>query len=269
MSQDPPTQTKDLTQLFDTPSGDTEAPAISLEPLPNVEPLSTEEPITTLEPPAIVESVAPAVEPIGEPEVEAAYPFHLTIEGKLSPQEQSTLIEWLKANDAGIRDVELQPQFESGRVLLPRISEYVGIAIVQLLRTASVQMRLTPSPTDADDMVWGSGATSEGGYATSAATLAQPVPVFHGPLPPTYRATHVLGLVSLTMHVPGTGSQPPEIKSLQDTIDRLTASLSMKAKLKQATHVIDFKVDLAPEATGHSFRLTVLGTAVQAEHSHF
>jgi hypothetical protein len=67
------------------------------------------------------------------------------IVGRLTDHEREKLTDTLERNHMGIDAKDLVHQFEGDRVLIPRISEYAGVLIVQALRGTSATMRLAPS----------------------------------------------------------------------------------------------------------------------------
>lgn len=77
--------------------------------------------------------------------IEAQTPYSLLIVGTLLKHEQERLISIISRANIGLREVELEPQFEAGRILIPRISEYLGIVIVQALRDSKTKMLLGPA----------------------------------------------------------------------------------------------------------------------------
>lgn len=103
-------------------------------------------------PEAVVSEIAQfaAHTTVGNPQLTPRIPFTLRIMGTLAPHHRVRLLDLIKAADLGLRELDLEPQLESGQVLLTRISEYVGIQIVQALRDAPVRMTLTPEGEDPD-----------------------------------------------------------------------------------------------------------------------
>ena len=49
-----------------------------------------------------------------------------------------------------IREVDIEPQLEAGRVLIPRISEYAGVMLIQALRGVRAKIYFQPSDIEAD-----------------------------------------------------------------------------------------------------------------------
>lgn len=77
--------------------------------------------------------------------VPAAFPFSLLITGGLSAEEKEKLLNLVSKENMGIRELDLEPQLENDRILIPRISEYAGVLLVQALRGTQAQMKLGPS----------------------------------------------------------------------------------------------------------------------------
>src|SRR5437764_1503439 len=84
----------------------------------------------------------PPSHPLEQVEVPTSFPFSLMIEGTLRPEEREKLIDLISREKFGIREVDLEPQLESGRILIPRISEYAGVLLVQALRNTQARLRL-------------------------------------------------------------------------------------------------------------------------------
>lgn len=132
----------DLSALLDGPPAE---PTSHLHALPpEVEPLPSPENIV-----AEIATYAKNAS-IGHPPLTPKVPHTLRISGLLAPHHRARLLDLIKAADLGLREMDLEPQLESGQILLTRISEYVGIQIVQALRDAPVRMTLSPDDDDPD-----------------------------------------------------------------------------------------------------------------------
>ena len=94
--------------------------------------------------------------PVGTPDQAPSIPFSLMITGTFPDTDKEKLLEILSKNSFGIRGADLEPQFEAGKVLIPRISEYAGVMIVQALRDAPLEMTLAPADTvySTPDTIW-------------------------------------------------------------------------------------------------------------------
>ena len=78
-------------------------------------------------------------------QIAAAFPFTLKIDGKLTAEETEKLLTILARENMGFREVDLETQIAEGRILIPRISEYAGIVLIQALRGISAKMYFGPS----------------------------------------------------------------------------------------------------------------------------
>ncbi|MGK5084108.1 hypothetical protein WDW37_12495 [Bdellovibrionota bacterium FG-1] len=139
----------------DTFSGMGEEHLVQEEPLTE-EPLLEESLDEPLRPALAVEHATDALqnvkeysETISSPKSArpAAFPFSLLITGRLAPHERERLTDLISRENIGIREIDLEPQFEAGKILIPRISEYAGVMIVGALRSTQARMRLGPSDT--------------------------------------------------------------------------------------------------------------------------
>lgn len=135
-------------QWFDWDTGASPAaPAPELAPAP--EPAPAAEPLPEAFEPSLQDPVLPppaqATESQLEPQsavVAAQRPYTLWIEGSFRPEDRDKLLDLISREGFGIREVDLEPQWESGRVLLPRISEYAAMRVAQVLRESSLTLRM-------------------------------------------------------------------------------------------------------------------------------
>ncbi len=215
------------------------------------------------------EHVAPSAGP-----ALAATPFSLRIEGPLRIHEREALLQILSRENLGIREVELEPQFTSNTILIPRISEFAGIQIVQALRNSHARMRLGPSDRifsakqshdDDDRLIYPPNPdaeiliTEDGGnradsvLLTSDAELAgkpvvQAMDVLHGSM--NLKAAHVA---------------QPQSPVFQDAIERLKRQLKFQALHRGANALLGFHYELHPLEGQTIYKLVVQARAVRVE----
>ena len=289
------TPAPDLTSEESAPA---DAPAALSETAP-VEPSAddlTAEPAPTAEPgpgpvaeAVSVSAAAPAPAPgpmdsvkalseniqIAQAPVEAAYPFSLRIEGRLSAWEREKLIDLLTAENMGIREVDLEPQLEAGRILIPRISEYAGILLVQALRGTSAEISLGPS-----DQIFSSEETREDlslppaesagrkVYVTpdDRATESHPaerIPVVMEPELPGHPVFAVVDLVSASAGLSIQSVEAEKSPAYQDALEALKRELRYRAHRKGANAVVNFTAKLESLRLSSQYRLTVMGSAIR------
>lgn len=212
--------------------------------------------------------------PIGETEVAAADPYSLLILGFFEDHEKEKLLSILSSENFGIREVDLEPQFAAGKILIPRISEFAGIVLVQALRDAQVRMRLGPSDEifatqdtltqDEEKIIYTSEITHSTVYSPAQHSAASEIPVTpsHGiaeiPHPIVIDAVSASGILNTpAVEATRTTEYLELIESLQD-------ELRFKAFHRGAAAVVSFTVSLTHLRESSKYRILALGTAIRA-----
>lgn len=210
--------------------------------------------------------------PVGAPQVQAAYPFSLKINGRLSEQEQEKLVDTLNRHNMGVRDVDLELQFKSGRVLIPRISEYAGVLLIQAMRGAQVEMELAPSDeifstedtrTPEHDAL--SPSVSAEAIAYTAAPEAEHMPVTTGDAIAHAQSQTVIDVVSASAALKSLSVEAEKSTEYQETLEALIRELKYKTHRKGGNAIIHLHVSLFRLSAPSLYRLTVVGSAVKAK----
>ena len=203
-------------------------------------------------------SIAPTAEP--------DYPFSLRINGKLNPDQREKLCELLSREKTGIREVDLEPQFESNRIFIPRISEFMGVLLVQALRSAHVTMDLSPS--DAPDSHTASSHSETEIPNSSSIGRGSPHPA--ETLPVTAEScfsgkssSRPIDVVTASTTVSASAVESKGSSEYQEILDSLHREIRYKAYRKGADAIVGFAIQLQPLAFPTRYRLTVSGTAVK------
>ncbi len=215
------------------------------------------------------------------PNVEAAFPFSLLIEGQLNEHDKTRILDLLSREQMGVREVDLEHQFTAGRVLIPRISEFAGILLVQALRGTQARMRLGPS-----DQIFATQDTraeaGEPGFnsphepfaphspvtGATRANLetslhpAEKIPVTTDSFLPELPDFQVIDVVIATTSVEARIVDRRE-SEFQEILDSLQSELKFKAHRKGARALVRFKMDIAPLSLSSGYRVTVSATAVK------
>lgn len=201
--------------------------------------------------------------PIGKPVVQPRYPFNLSITGQLSLTEKEKLLDLLARHSMGISEEELKIQFEQDRILLPRISEYAGVLLVQALRGSKAIFRLFPTEAPAleneaipvNSNTFESPEISEHPAETLPLTQGLTLAQISNPLPmDTLMATATLK----AQIVEATHSA-----EYQEILEALKRELKYKAFRKGARGIVGFSISLTPLSSPTHYRLTASGTAVK------
>lgn len=210
-----------------------------------------------------------------KPAVQAAFPFSLQIEGELTAQEKEKLLDLLARENMGIREVDLEPQFAAGRLLIPRISEYAGVLLVQALRGTTAKMRLGPSDrifstadthSSSDDPVYLSGE-SHGGTEVQHTESSHPAESLivtpQNQLPGLARYT-VIGVITASANLDCDAVEADRSPEYQEMVENLEREIRYKAYRKGATAVIGFTLTLTQLASKTQYRLQALGSAIKS-----
>lgn len=217
-----------------------------------------------------IKEYSEALEP-NKPTVPAAYPFSLMIEGKLSESDQEKLMEFLSQEGFEIRQVDLEVQLQEERILIPRISEFAGVVLVQKFRDCGVTFKFGPAAE-----IFESELSREDGPPLAPETLgpiseiewdSSPHPADKIAVLSDFKilSTEWTALDSLTASATlktqmVEAERSPEFERLLEALRR---ELKFKAHRLGANAIFGFKLNLLPLATPTHYRMVVEGTAVR------
>lgn len=251
-------------------------PGLAQTPLPNAQALGSpaSNKISTTQ---FSDRVAP-----GAPHVAAGYPFSLLIEGPLSESEKERLVDLLEKHQFGIRSIDLETQFMPGsdRVLIPRISEYAGVLLVQSLRDLRARMMLAPSDqinamlnqraseTDHDNILVQADWQTSQNYSQidGNPTQIHEIEITTENTLPSLSSQHlkIIDVLTASAGLECKVVEPKSSPEYQNTIDALMREIKLKAKIKGASAVLSLKIQLDSLSLPSLYRITVTGIAVQA-----
>jgi hypothetical protein len=204
--------------------------------------------------------------------VPAAIPYSLLIEGRLQTHEKERLTA-IVTKELGIREVELEPQFEAGKILIPRISEYAGVLLIQALRGAHVKMKLGPSdliftskdPITEDELIHPHAPDFFNSNENDHFAADQIPITSESKLPNQNLKTHLMAIdtIHASMNIKATWVQSINPSYFQDALDALKRQLKFKAHHKGATAILNFQTQLIPISDQTQYKLIVQGTAVK------
>ena len=209
--------------------------------------------------------------PVGQPVSSPAYPFHLRIDGFLTEVERERLLEILNQENMGIREIELEPQMEAGKILLPRISEFAGIMIVQALRDSAAIFSLFPSDRELEQqphtLFVPSGEESSWVYSSSGGnTQADHIPLIAGNGDKELEESEkwkALDAVSASFYLTTTQVETTHSTAYQDALDSVQRKLKYAAYAIGADAVVQFNLQLNTLASASKYHLLGSGTAVK------
>jgi len=202
----------------------------------------------------------------------AQTPFTLRIKGRLKVYEKEKFLSIINRENLGIREVELEPQFDAGHILIPQISEYVGILLVQALRNAQVEMFLGPAheifpnseSLGQDDLIF-AGQNQTGLTTQSGAHPAQEIPLTLEPMLPGRSFKKVIDTFTVSVTLKSAQLESPHNTALDDAIEGLKSQLRQMAYYRKANALLSFRTQVIP--LRDETQVKVLAQAVAAELS--
>lgn len=213
------------------------------------------------------------------PPIPAQFPFSLKIEGKLSESEREKLVSLLNLENVGIREIDLEPQFEAGRILIPRISEYAGILLIQTLRDATATFQLGPSEmvftSEQSDAPLDSSLNPEDSTLSVLQDsefhkkhLADSIPILTSADLPGLNDWTVIDGVMASAVIKAQIVEITRSKEFEEIVEALQNELRHKAFRRGATAILNYDLKLTPLATPTQYRIVASGTAIHHNTSH-
>jgi uncharacterized protein YbjQ (UPF0145 family) len=210
--------------------------------------------------------------PVGKPAVQAAFPFSLSIRGELAPEEKERILDILARENMGIREVDLEPQLAAGRILIPRISEFAGVMLVQAFRAIKAEMKLGPS-----DEIYSTEATRDPAesralapetkthtYSAEPTHPAERIPVTSLPSLPELPNYVVLEVLTASAAMTSRAVEAENSAEYQELLENLQREIRYRAFLKGASAVVNFQVNLTSLGMPSRYRITATGSAVRS-----
>ena len=171
--------------------------------------------------------------------------FHLLISGDFDTYSRDKLLLFLDNSAIGMTSSELDFQIKMNRVLLPRISEFSGIKLIQELRDSGLSFILRNSDTeDALRVAQEEGVRIKIDF-TESPTLEQDLPIYAAG---SYDAGSyaLLDSIQLVQFLRAEILEVEKSDLFQDLLDRMTASLRKRAQLKGAHAITHLKHTVTP-----------------------
>ena len=257
-------QADQVDEPFSAPEEPVAPAAAAAPPPPSSKPKSSTPPKTIqLQPPELVP---------------AALPFSVLIEGTLLPQDQEKLLDVISRENMGIRELDLEPQLAQGRVLIPRISEYAAIVLVQALRGIQAKIRMglsdeifissdtretlsTQTIQDEQQAKIAQKNESRSQFLESMSSAEQ-IPVSSEIISPEYDSYRLIDNVIATAILKTQAVEVEKSPEYQSMIDTLKRELQYKAYRKGASVIVHFKIQLNLLSSPTQYRLTAMGSAM-------
>ncbi|OFZ21312.1 MAG: hypothetical protein A2X94_07635 [Bdellovibrionales bacterium GWB1_55_8] len=200
--------------------------------------------------------------------VPAAFPFSVLIEGKLLPEEKEKLVDVLSREQMGIREVDLEPQFEGDRILIPRISEFAAVLLIQALRNVRANIQAGPSDeifstADTRDDARSTSRVKKGAMQSDAGHPAEALPITAGPSIPWIANYKILGVLTASASLKSTSIETETSTEYLELLESLQLELRYRAHHKGASAILNYSIQLTPLQMSSHYRVSVSGTAIK------
>jgi hypothetical protein len=207
-------------------------------------------------------------------QVGAAFPFTLKIEGKLPPEDAEKLLSILTRENMGFREVDLESQLAEGRILIPRISEYAGIVLIQALRGIPALMQFGPSdeifstpdtrdehPSDSSTH-WSPDDEKQADSSFEEIHAAENMPVTNAASFPQFQEVSAIDTVIATGLLSTRSVEATHSREYEKLLEALMRELKFKAHRRGANGIFALLIQLTPLTLPTDYRVTITGTAV-------
>ena len=188
------------------------------------------------------------------------------ITGQLHESEKNQLMDLLEREKMGFRAIDLESQFELGKILLPRISEYAAVLIVSLLRGTQANIRVGRS-----DEIYASLDTQDEASVQMQRPQSSSISISPEKLSISTSTTsnypHVIGVVQASATLTTHSVEATESDEYQRLVEALNQEIRMKAAVRGAQAIIAYSVELIRLSLPSQYRIQVLGTAVRHTES--
>jgi len=192
----------------------------------------------------------------------AKSPFHLWMQGSFDPYSRDKLLLFITENPMGLNSSDLDRQINAGRVLLPRISEFAGIKLIQDLRDSGLSFKLAPSSRDEDEVLPEVENLRLAYVAPTPSNLDQALPVFAAGTidPKLYQAYDSIEIVQF---LKADIVEVERSELFQELLERMTVSLKQKAKLRGAEALSALTHELKPLRLPSQYQIELKATLLK------
>jgi hypothetical protein len=191
----------------------------------------------------------------------AKSPFHLWMQGKFDPYSRDKLLLFITENPMGLNSSDLDRQINAGRVLLPRISEFAGIKLIQDLRDSGLSFKLAPSSRDEDEILPEVDNLRLAYSADTANSNETALPVFPDQGDP--KVWQAFDSIQLVQFLKAEILEVERSELFQDLLARMTVSLKQKAKLRGANAIAEIQHELKPLRLPSQYQIELKATLLK------
>jgi hypothetical protein len=171
--------------------------------------------------------------------------YHLYLSGDFDPYTRDKLLIFITENSIGLTSSELDLQLKSNRVMLPRISEFSGIKLIQELRDSGVSFVLKKSAGGEES----STSVTEPLHLRYAESKNEGVETRLPILPATAYSPEeykIIDSIKIVQYLRAEILEVEKSELFQELLDRMTESLRSRAILKGANAITHLQHAITP-----------------------
>jgi hypothetical protein len=231
------------------------APEQALDPF-------SEEPIDSMEP--VKEVVSQEDQSLSETSELIFEPFHLSIIGKLEINLKDRLFSLLAQEKIGIREMDLEGQWENGKIFIPRMTEYAGVILVNAMKYTSCQMLLTPVQDEEKVL------EKNNPFVISPKKENHPaekIDIFINNEFKNHPEYEFVGIIYSTSYVKIAHIENKNSLEYLKNLESLKRELKYKAYFKNIDVICNFQVTVHQLFSPHAYRMLVLGEGMRKKKS--
>lgn len=189
--------------------------------------------------------------------------FHLQISGDFDPYSRDKLLLFITDHPIGMTSSELDFQLQAGRVLLPRISEFSGIKLIQELRDSGLDFSLAPASSE--DFAEHEPRRAQFGESGGAQPQIE-IPIFpEGAYSPADYV--VLDSLQLVHYLRAEILEVEKSELFQELLERMTSSLKKRAQLKGAHALTRLEHRITPLRLPSQYQLELSASLLKKTES--
>lgn len=186
--------------------------------------------------------------------------YNLRIVGNLSETDRKTLSAILQECEVSFDEARIYEGFKAGVCMIPGISAYVGVRVIQTLKDSPATFELLSSQPEGDPEV---SPTLE---ISRESSFAEPltIPILRGEWVQGYEITEWLEELENSVLLPGVYlSATKENHRMESAIQRLKSHLQTLAKYRKAHGVLRYDVEITPILHRQETLVLARGTPVR------
>lgn len=190
--------------------------------------------------------------------------FVWSLNGYLTNLEKAKLKEIVIKENLGLTAEEIDLQLKAGRVRLPRISEYVGVHLIQTFRDAKADMKLLPVQ-DEDQTMLAAESKSSIHLMDEAQLLgaAAHIPLTSGEILPEFRDWEIVDTLTASIGLTSHAVEIEKTDTYSQAIDALKKEMRLRAFHKGASAIILFSIQMIRLSLPTHYKVFAVGTAIR------